>query len=363
MRPESPDEWQVVRAVAARRRDRKDDDDDESERDEIDRKLGAWRDYRARKDRMRREVGLTVRARYPFAWNDRSDAEDGDGKNEPSMGPPEVARAEFDREAARVLRRLASRTNDANIRERIERGVDLLEDEIEGATSTTGEVGGEVGEGMGRSKEDVAVGPIDVGDVFRSDPTIDEIDADEGHDDGSVSEAAAVEAEDPIRGDALAARRSVDENDAVDDDVSTMASLGSMEEQTFRSLVARSKVRTREGRADLRNQWEEYRRAESAMRERVGLSAPASTEDATTPDDEAPHVARDAATTTSDPPPPTLGFSEGPRREGTRHSCVTRRTGDEPPRPKPSKDGEEEPQAKRIPGKRKFGEGMMASRR
>ncbi len=48
--------------------------------------------------------------------------------------------------------------------------------------------------------------------------------------------------------------------------------LGTMEEQKFRSMVARSGVRSKEGEDELKQKWEDFQRAEQLMREKTGLS-------------------------------------------------------------------------------------------
>jgi len=52
-----------------------------------------------------------------------------------------------------------------------------------------------------------------------------------------------------------------------------VVSLGTLEEQKFRSLVARSGVRTVDGQNKLKSDWEEFQEAEKKMREMSGLNA------------------------------------------------------------------------------------------
>ena len=68
----------------------------------------------------------------------------------------------------------------------------------------------------------------------------------------------------------LATSELIDQDDNELEDV--VPSLGSMEEQKFRSLVARSGVRSVEGQNELQQQWEEFQTAEKLMREKAGLS-------------------------------------------------------------------------------------------
>ena len=68
----------------------------------------------------------------------------------------------------------------------------------------------------------------------------------------------------------LATSELIDQDDNELEDV--VPSLGSMEEQKFRYLVARSGVRSVEGQNELQQQWEEFQTAEKLMREKAGLS-------------------------------------------------------------------------------------------
>jgi len=57
-----------------------------------------------------------------------------------------------------------------------------------------------------------------------------------------------------------------------EDDEDTIPTLCTLKEQKFRSLVARSGVRTVEEQEQLRQKWEDFQRAEQIMRDRTGLS-------------------------------------------------------------------------------------------
>mmetsp|Transcript_10109 Transcript_10109/g.18941 ORF Transcript_10109/g.18941 Transcript_10109/m.18941 type:complete len:880 (+) Transcript_10109:676-3315(+) len=64
-----------------------------------------------------------------------------------------------------------------------------------------------------------------------------------------------------------------DDEEEEDEDDSAIPSLGTLEQQKFRLMVARSGVRTIEEQTELKRKWEEFQEAENKMREISGLSA------------------------------------------------------------------------------------------
>ena len=286
-------------------------------------KLQGWKEFQQKEAEMREKSGLTIKYKLPFEWSDKQEQ----GLRNNKKGPidkqkAEEARSEMDDFALEVLANLMLKTDDPVRKVKLQGEIEGLKEGIrvrlEGIKNRGPEVVKKkkvvpvtIGEAL-RGKSSVAkkkktpatgatppskdvqgqINELEMDDSMGEEEDMDQdIDMedntdffeDEIEDDVLPQPDSAFflndddHEEEPVRSkkgpkDALFIKKKEDGDDDDDDD-SDMLSLGSFEEQKFRSLVARSGVRTVEGQNDLKTKWEDFQEAEKKMRQQAGLSA------------------------------------------------------------------------------------------
>eukprot|EP00979_Chaetoceros_neogracilis_P009906 scaffold2292_cov259-Chaetoceros_neogracile.AAC.3 len=274
-------------------------------------KLEAWKEFQIKEEEMRVKSGLTIKYKLPFEWSDKPDAvENKVQKRGPIDGQKaEQARSEMDDLALEVLTNLMIKTEDPGRKLKLQNEIVGLKESIRvrlerlknrGPVEVTQKkkvVPVTIGEVLRKSKKSVPLKkkvkeegvPVP---VQLQEETVLELD--ESEDDYQEMDDTVMfedEIEDDVslppdspffreftekKGSAVVLTEDEDnvdefeDEDDIDEDAPT---LGTFEEQKFRSMVARSGVRTAEGQNELKEKWEDFQKAEKMMREQAGLSA------------------------------------------------------------------------------------------
>lgn len=313
IRPDNLKEWQMYRAIAtklANEKKSKSEDDDISEDDvnTIQQKLEAWKEFQKKEQEMREKAGLTIKYKLPFEWSDKPDYDE--TVEQQTKGPinreeAEKAKSEMDDLALQVLIQLMDKTEDVERKKKLRNEIEALEQGIRARKEYLKKRGPEI---VKKKK----IVPVTIDEVLRpktkkpkkktseksseeekiklsEEESFDELDEEEDdyslYEEDIEDEAPTPPPDSPffremteIEGPPDSPFFSDVEEDSEYDDSDTIEndagapSLGSLEEQRFRSLVARSGVRTVEGQNELKQQWEEFQEAEKKMREKAGLS-------------------------------------------------------------------------------------------
>jgi beta-phosphoglucomutase-like phosphatase (HAD superfamily) len=313
--PDSLKEWQMYRSIATKLANKRKGGDVDTgndvdfklsdqlseDSDEIQTKLQAWKEFKMKEEEMRAKSGLTIKYRPPFEWSDKPDVDEENLKQR-KRGPidreqAEKAKTEFDDLALGVLTNLMHKTQDAARKEKLRNEIEELKEGIRNRQEDLKNRGPEV-------TYVKKVLPITIGDILRSpkakaqnrgksimvnEPTA-AVDTNESqindsdyegytYSDSNYEETVEDATQPPPDSDfyreleedsiSLLDEKEQDDDDSIDYDI---PSLGTFEEQKFRSLVARSGVRSVEGQNELQQQWEEFQAAEKLMREKAGLS-------------------------------------------------------------------------------------------
>ena len=304
-KPENLKEWQMYRAIAARLNEETEDVAT------ITRLLGAWKEFQSKEEQMRKESGLAIKVRMPFEWDNES--------NESQSLPPrpkgpinleraEEARSELDDVAVNVIQDLMAKTVDPERKEKIKQELEELKIAInsrkksfeklkrEGKLETPkkkiepitiGSVLNPRGK-LSKSNENIAKSS---GDNLQKEMSSESAESgatinmpflesdDEEEDEIDIIDSFLIEDEEdhnpsPPKSAFFAEEEELDEVDSPIEveDTDSMPTLGTMKEQKFRSLVARSGVRTIEEQNELQEKWEDFQKAEQSMRDQTGLS-------------------------------------------------------------------------------------------
>jgi len=324
--PEDMKEWVMYRSIATRMA--AEAGQEEVDEGDIKSQLESWKEFQVREEAMRRDAGLTKGARMPFPWvdrlgqNDDEDDEAAAAKKKPvDRRHPDDIRYEYDKQALEVLTDLMSKTADPTRQQKLRGEIEGLKVEIHELEKKIFERGPWTPP-VEEPVEEELKGPVDISDIFGDSPYI------EGDQPSPSTYAAAPEEnalsqdfdpappDSPFFSDSFEEDMAVDEElpatpppdtpffsnsfeeediDDVPDATSTSAassstgdydfsvpdevegseevkSLGSLDEQKFRSMTRRAGVRSQAGEDELKKQWEAYLNAEQAMRDKTGLS-------------------------------------------------------------------------------------------
>ena len=313
--PTSLKDWQMYRAIATKLSAEDDDLNMNVDENLIEQQLQAWKEFQIKEEEMRKKSGLTIKTRLPFPWSDKvNNSIDNDrGTTQPIKQKSSVpfdkiksaeARSELDDKAVEMMESLIGRTVDATRRLKLQRELvelkaemKLREDALERLRNLPP---------PSEKNSPVANNKVDVSDVFQnnddnvsfSPPVLPT----PSYGTAQISDEAFTPPPQPSassfyssiddnanlsnRDDVIDAPKTpffasddedfddYEDDDSLMDDNETMdrPSLGTLEEQKFRSMVARSGVRTVEGQEELRKKWEDFKKAEAEMRSRTGLS-------------------------------------------------------------------------------------------
>jgi beta-phosphoglucomutase-like phosphatase (HAD superfamily) len=315
-KPESLKEWQMYRAIATKLANKKKSGENmnaieasdaspnglSEDYDEIQNKLSAWKEFQKKEQEMREKSGLTIKYKLPFEWSDKPDVND-KGQKTKKVKPidrekAEKARSELDKLALDVLINLMDKTVDPERKEKLRREVEALKESIQVRQENLKRRIPEV-------EKKKKVSPVTISEILSPTnskkqatkideveqeitDTIDYYEEDDFEDDSYIEDEFQYEVPPPPDSDffrdvteeqsSSPESRSLDnyvddEEEQEDDDDSAIPSLGTLEQQKFRLMVARSGVRTVEEQNELKRKWEEFQEAENKMREISGLSA------------------------------------------------------------------------------------------
>mmetsp|Transcript_10350 Transcript_10350/g.15566 ORF Transcript_10350/g.15566 Transcript_10350/m.15566 type:complete len:1106 (-) Transcript_10350:64-3381(-) len=305
----------------------------EEDADIVEQKIQAWKEFQSKEEEMRKKSGLAINYRPPFEWSDKPSPTDDDSdrltssseqerlrkKKKPyDREKAEEARSELDALALQVMNDLMNKTADAQRREKIR-------DEIEGL-----KLGIKARQEAMKNDQFVyeqkkVVKPIDINSALgrrtkstsaRKEKSVRETspqginssssferrqvdlekgdkkdvfqEEDDDFEDGEYLVDAISNEEEDRPPDSQFFRdleedleldttknkydsTSVSQDEVIDNE-NVEINLGTMEEQKFRSMVARSGVRTKEEQSKLKQEWEDFQRAEQKMRDKIGLS-------------------------------------------------------------------------------------------
>lgn len=306
-KPQSMKEWQMYRAIAtkmanSRPGDKSHKDALEEDTETIQKKVAAWKEFVRLEEEMRRKSGLTIEYRPPFEWSDKEEQTLPLPK---PRGPIDIekaeqAKTELDNLALKVLTDLMEKTKDPSRQEKLKQEIQELKDGILTRQEYL----------KRRPYNPPPVKrpkPMMINDILRpstrktkverqepiaiqEDDDLEEDESDEDFDynleepDQPPPDSIffrELQKEDHLYDyvdekneddEEFALKSDVDDEDEIID-IDEELSLGTLEQQKFRSLVARSGVRTVEGQNELRKKWEDFQEAEKKMREMSGLSS------------------------------------------------------------------------------------------
>ena len=324
--PQTMKEWQMYRAIATRLGKENVVEDGNAIRDqdslndeEIAKQLNLWREYEAKEEDFRKRSGLAVGPRMPFEWqrakrDPQLDELPPPPKNSGKKSPQE-ARREVNLQAIQAMEELVKKSD--NLRaEGLKKQLEILKAELESCDYNDKE---------DESVEEVAVGPVDLRDVFGP--------RDEGDERSSFSSNVYENDKDSIdslfSGDLDAAYGALgppglesksqvnpsggafsdnlntesippppntpffsddfereekpsppntpffSESNDGDDDIAIdveNSKLGSGEEQKLRAMFRRAGARTKEEKDAIREKWEAFQSLEKLKRDQSGLS-------------------------------------------------------------------------------------------
>ena len=325
-KPENLKEWQMYRAIATRLNEEKqkvrsvmksgtevgEGESDVEDVATITRLLEAWKEFQIKEEQMRKDSGLSIKVRMPFEWDDeenKSQSLPPRRKGPINLEQAEEARSELDDVAVKVMQDLMGKTIDPERKEKIKQELE----ELKIAMSTRKEtfeklkregklvtpkkkiepitIGSVLNQRNKSSQKNQNVvkdlrGNVDVernseliGSESMANRSLQDLD-DEEEDEIDIIDSFLIEDKEDnpppppksaffVDDEELLQDDSLIEVEDTGDDVPT---LGTMKEQKFRSLVARSGVRTIEEQNQLQEQWEDYQKVEQAMRDQSGLS-------------------------------------------------------------------------------------------
>lgn len=331
VKPESLKEWQMYRAIATKLANEKKSKEGDingfeagtvssnelsEDNQEIEKKLTAWKEFQEKEQEMREKSGLTIKYKLPFEWSDKPNVNDESLK--PKVIKPidrekaEKARSELDNLALEVLTDLMGKTSDPQRKEKLRCEIDALRENIQVRQENWKQRGPE----MEKKKK---ISPITIGEILSpksnrklttKSTTVDEVEAEvvdsadyfdeeDFEDDLYIEDELEYEVPPPPDSDffrdiaedtSSLENRSLssygdddeeedEEGEEEEDGGSAVPSLGTLEQQKFRLMVARSGVRTIEEQNDLKRKWEEFQEAENKMREISGLSTGTGTQE------------------------------------------------------------------------------------
>jgi beta-phosphoglucomutase-like phosphatase (HAD superfamily) len=312
-KPQTMKEWQMYRAIAtkmanSRKGVESDNEMLEEDAEIIKNKVSAWKEFVRLEQEMRRKSGLTIEYRPPFEWSDKKEqtAPSPQPRGPIDMEKAEQAKTELDNLALKVLTDLMERTKDPSRQEKLKQEIQELKD---GIVARQEYLKRRPTTPPPKQKPK----PLMINDILRPStrksivqtqvsPAIEETDDDDDDDldedefeedfDYDIEESdqpppdsiffRELQKEDHLydyvdeeREDdgEMMLKSDVDDDNDDDVDIDEELSLGTLEQQKFRSLVARSGVRTVEGQNELRKKWEDFQEAEKKMRELSGLSS------------------------------------------------------------------------------------------
>ena len=316
VRPEDMKEWVMYRSIATRMAEEtgQNEVDDEDVKSQLER----WKEFQAAEEEMRREAGLTKGARMPFPWVDRLEMDDDDDSADGAPTPqpvdrrhPDDIRYDYDKQALQVLTDLMSKTTDPARQEKLRGEIEALKVDLQELEKKIFERGPWTPP-QEEAVEEEFKGPVDISDIFGESPYVEGEEPSPSTYAGAPKEGVVAAADDfvpppdtPFFSDSFEEDAAVDEelpvapppetpffqnfaeedDDAISDipDVTSVSdesdesdedvkSLGSLEEQKFRSMTRRAGVRSQAGEDELKRQWEAYLKAEQSMRDKTGLS-------------------------------------------------------------------------------------------
>ena len=314
VRPEDMKEWVMYRSIATRMAE--ETGQDEVDEEDVKSQMERWKEFQAAEEEMRREAGLTKGARMPFPWVDRLESGDDDDESAdgaPTSQPvdrrhPDDIRYDYDKQALQVLTDLMGKTTNPTRQEKLRGDIEALKVDLHELEKKIFERGPWTPPPEEPIEEELK-GPVDISDIFGESPYVDGEEPSPSTYVGAPSEEEEVDNFAPPPGtpffsDSFQEDAAVDEElpatplpdtpffrDSGEDDDSMsnipdiisvsddsensdedVKSLGSLEEQQFRSMTRRAGVRSQAGEEELKKQWDAYLEAEQAMRDKTGLS-------------------------------------------------------------------------------------------
>jgi len=297
---------------------------------EIEKQVDAWKEFQKKEEEMRQATGLAIQVRMPFEWNVAPDIIDERVTALPSSTQPKTTtgtnsntkqkslssgrvitkqgRYELDQLAVQILQDLMDNTADLERRQNLKQDIDEIKTDMEQRLQS----------GLDDDDNDNTIvkdiiplndfKPVSMSTILKSSSTeqrdakdqTTKVSSDEGRritlsSDDVQDNTTQLNVTPPIAKD-YAEQHESKEDDGNEDagvvhnrqdvkednnedagvgDYDELPNLGSFEQQKFRSLVAGSGVRTDAEEKELRRSWEEFQRAEQAMRDSNGLSSPA----------------------------------------------------------------------------------------
>ena len=335
-KPESIKDWQMYRAIATKLANAKmnedlDEDDEifnfldtkgsssqgrilldtitKDDADVVRRKIEAWKEFQVKEEEMRKQAGLAINYRPPFEWSDKPEPDEESQLRQKPKKPfdlekAEEARSELDQLALQVLNDLMMKTTDAARRQKILNEIEALKEGIEARriaiekrgpiveqkkTVVPIDINSALGRGRERSSkkkdkkidfsQDVNEQTDETGKVKNIDEDITSQNEDDYEYDYLIEPDSNDEEERPdsqffrdLEEDMDLTTSSIPDVPAAAEEEEIDINLGTMEEQKFRSMVARSGIRNAEEQNKLKQDWEDFQRVEQMMREKTGLS-------------------------------------------------------------------------------------------
>ena len=283
------------------------------ENDFVRQKVEAWKEFQLKEEDMRKQTGLAITYRPPFEWSDKPDDNDVSSSSSlKSKKPFDFDKAEEEREkldqlALEVLANLMMKTKDETRKEKIRLEIKALEVAIQARKEAIAKRGPIVIEkrtvkpiginaALGRGKKSSpekkrtsteavskVQGPTDGrkesiqdGSSFLLEKKYDDDDYSFDNDIEDTDEPPDSQffkdMEEDNLDDFSPNASIISGEDTADESEEIEINLGTMEEQKFRSMVARSGIRTVEEETKLKTDWEDFQKAEQMMREKSGLS-------------------------------------------------------------------------------------------
>jgi beta-phosphoglucomutase-like phosphatase (HAD superfamily) len=286
VKTETMKEWQMFRSIATQLGKQEGETTreggtvtDASRNKEIVRRLDSWKDYVVKEQKIRDDGGLSQTMK-----KDVDDATTGTVKSD------RKSRAEFRKKINKMsIEALESLmvSSDPARRDNLQRELDFLRTELEGKDYLDFEEPEE--------EEDLAIGPVDMSNMFKSTeketPKKVVPNVPDGVAVGSVTDPPPNTAffsdteMDNDRNDPPSPKSPTPSTpfftDTVssDSDPSDYSKLGSLEEQKLTSLYRRAGARTREEQEKIRAGWEDYQRVEKEQRKLSGLDDSSESQD------------------------------------------------------------------------------------
>lgn len=251
----------------------------------ISKKLESWREYQLKEENMRKQMGLSMNVRGPFPWSEKlykgetiESEKDSSTARKKSFSRDEIEEASLalDQTAIKVMTDLMMKTQDKERREKLRLEIEELKTELNQRLQSRSDLYNDFDDDNVDTDDDISISePMQISDII-------------GNTKGSNTlNKGGVRAERPYL-DTLSlpiqespsspppssskATYAKDFSKDKEDDEEIIPTLGTLKEQKFRSLVARSGVKNVQEQEELRQKWEDFQIAEQKMRDQLGLS-------------------------------------------------------------------------------------------